>query len=283
MSEGNESNHNRVFEVAKTGRIFMYVLFLLLFSLILVGVLQVNETYSGFVFTVTLVLCIYVMPVLWFSRWLQKTGLSLKNLFRGRVHLKGTEIVFSTFMPMIFQLGVLLLCFSVFYSFIPESSTSEGAGSPAPLWVFIVEIFVLVIVGPIFEEIVFRGYLLGRLSYKFGMKYGIILSSFLFGVLHVQNVFGATMAGVILSIFYIRSGSLISPIIIHICFNLMVGIRDIYYRYFLASEGAASLPSISILLVGGAVLTGLSLCWIIPFLKKHWGEVVEQGYPDLRA
>jgi membrane protease YdiL (CAAX protease family) len=78
------------------------------------------------------------------------------------------------------------------------------------------------------EEVLWRGYLL---SYAIDIlnipiQYAVIISSFAFGINHITyglaNVISKTLFGVILSIMYLASDSLLPPILCHQVFNLMV-------------------------------------------------------------
>ncbi|MEC3885473.1 hypothetical protein VKA52_17270, partial [Halobacillus sp. HZG1] len=70
--------------------------------------------------------------------------------------------------------------------------------------------------------------------------------------------------------------------LIHISFNFLVSVRDIYYRYFLDGNSSSEpFPSPVIVIVGGLILISLSLIWIVPFLKKHWKSTIKKGHPLL--
>jgi len=77
-----------------------------------------------------------------------------------------------------------------------------------------------VIVGPVLEEIVFRGCLLSRWTATRGPLIGLLLSSSLFGCLHFPRITSAFACGLVLGALYIQFKSLIAPIIAHIFTNL---------------------------------------------------------------
>ncbi|CUS26993.1 hypothetical protein FC70_GL000158 [Paucilactobacillus oligofermentans DSM 15707 = LMG 22743] len=102
----------------------------------------------------------------------------------------------------------------------------------------ITNIFILLLAS-IFEELYFRGYLLPQLTIIFKNRhksnyilFSIFISSIIFGATHVVNVLSqspfstfiqiitACILGVILSIFYLRTRSIIIPIIVHFAFNV---------------------------------------------------------------
>lgn len=81
-------------------------------------------------------------------------------------------------------------------------------------------VFVTVI-GPVFEEIFFRGFMYSAIRKKTGVPAAILLTSFLFSLLHT-NIVGflpIMVLGVLLAYLYEKTGSLVSPIIVHIIHN----------------------------------------------------------------
>ena len=85
--------------------------------------------------------------------------------------------------------------------------------------------FLAVILAPVFEEIVFRGFLFGGLRYKLGDIWGATLSSLIFAAVHGYSPIGfvsVLISGLIFCGLYRWSGSLIPGIIAHATFNLVL-------------------------------------------------------------
>lgn len=79
------------------------------------------------------------------------------------------------------------------------------------------------IIGPIFEELLFRYSLIGKLN-KFNSKYTtIIMSSLIFSLCHtnINSIIFAFIIGAINGYLYIKKDNIIIPIIIHITANTM--------------------------------------------------------------
>lgn len=78
------------------------------------------------------------------------------------------------------------------------------------------------IIGPIFEEIIFRKFLIDR-TIKYGAAVSIILSATLFGFVHgnINQFFYAFLLGGFFAYVYIKTGEIIYPIILHISLNLL--------------------------------------------------------------
>jgi membrane protease YdiL (CAAX protease family) len=79
----------------------------------------------------------------------------------------------------------------------------------------------LVVVSPGLQELIFRGYLLHRWSNKWGLWYGVVLSSAVFGAVHPDTL-SAMVTGVGFALLYLRTQSLWTPIIAHGIYNLVV-------------------------------------------------------------
>jgi len=78
-----------------------------------------------------------------------------------------------------------------------------------------------VVVAPVAEELLFRGILLHRWSRKWGLGWGIGLTSLGFGLLH-NNPVGLTLFGLVMALLYLHSRSLVLPMVAHGANNALV-------------------------------------------------------------
>ncbi len=87
----------------------------------------------------------------------------------------------------------------------------------------ITQVFSLVILGPITEEIIYRGLIYKRIKGYSDVVVGIYISSIIFGIVHFNLVQGlyALALGVILCYVYEKYKTIFAPIILHISANLM--------------------------------------------------------------
>lgn len=72
----------------------------------------------------------------------------------------------------------------------------------------------IVVIAPVIEETFFRGFLLNRWWRKYGVPRAVIFSSVAFAVGHI-DIIGGFVFGVVLSLIYVKTKSLIGPIIVH--------------------------------------------------------------------
>ncbi|MFQ4135059.1 CPBP family intramembrane glutamic endopeptidase [Nodosilinea sp. PGN35] len=77
------------------------------------------------------------------------------------------------------------------------------------------------IAAPLFEEVLFRGFLLPSLTRYLSVGWAIALSAFIFAAAHLSlsEVLPLTLLGAILGFVYTRSRTLISPMVLHSAWN----------------------------------------------------------------
>ncbi|CEJ47148.1 CPBP family intramembrane glutamic endopeptidase [Umezakia ovalisporum] len=81
--------------------------------------------------------------------------------------------------------------------------------------------FTAAIAAPIFEELLFRGFLLPSLTRYISVWGAIILSSLLFAIAHLSlsEILPLTALGIVLGIVYTRSRNLLAPMLLHSLWN----------------------------------------------------------------
>lgn len=80
----------------------------------------------------------------------------------------------------------------------------------------------VVIIAPLWEEIVFRGFLYPLMKKHYSREVALIGTSLFFGLMHgVGPMIPLTFLGVFFALSYESTGRLTTPIIFHMCFNLL--------------------------------------------------------------
>ena len=89
---------------------------------------------------------------------------------------------------------------------------------------FVVAVFLWAVTAPIVEEIVFSGHVYPVVKTKWGVKPGILLTAFLFSVLHLSPVIlPAFFVGALIKLYaYERTHCLYIAVIIHFVNNFIV-------------------------------------------------------------
>ncbi len=122
-----------------------------------------------------------------------------------------------------FALGVVLQSLIIFVIYI-KGGYSIISVNP---FLFIIPPFLMAFTSSIFEETLFRGILFRIMEEKLGSYMALIISAFIFGLLHLGNpnstlslgIGLAIQAGLLLGIVYIYSRNLWLPIALHFAWN----------------------------------------------------------------
>jgi len=78
------------------------------------------------------------------------------------------------------------------------------------------------LMGPLIEELVFRGLLYRAFERQWGWVAGAGISSLLFGLVHPDRIVATGLGGLVLALVLHRTGSLRACILLHASFNLLV-------------------------------------------------------------
>ncbi len=136
-------------------------------------------------------------------------------------------------------------------------------------------IFVIVIVAPVVEELLFRGIILSRWANKWGAKRAIIFSSLLFGVLHLEGTLGMFVFGVVMALLYLRTRTLLIPIACHMLNNAVavaLGIWDFGVGDLSSLEDFRSMLWFAV--IGLAIATPI----LFLYIRRAWGTLAN-GLP----
>lgn len=107
------------------------------------------------------------------------------------------------------------------------------------------------IIGPLCEELVFRGLLAGRLA-RYGQKPGAFISALLFGLYHanLEQFFYAFALGLLLSYAYYRTGLLRTSVLLHMLFNIIGSVVPMLLPDTIAAQSALGLFWMAMLVIG---------------------------------
>lgn len=149
---------------------------------------------------------------------------------RARQALRGYICFFPLLLLLILLAWGITRLFDLPWQSHPLVQPLLEAGSPALIWPLLV---VGVVLGPLAEEIFFRGLLFPALAKRIGVSWSVTVTAALFATLHFNwagwiPIFGL---GVLLARGYSRTGSLLVPIFIHSLHNaLFLAFTILVYR-----------------------------------------------------
>ncbi len=147
------------------------------------------------------------------------------------------------FDPTILLWGVVML-FSLVIVIEPLMEMLPVSESPSGRGVYM--LFSLLLVAPLFEELLCRGVIFEAVRAKRGAWAACVISSMIFGLMHLepQFVLNAFIVGLLLSYIYLRTKSIFAPIILHSLNNLFA------YVFLIFGVADSSLSDV----VGGGVV-----------------------------
>ncbi|MGL6344040.1 MAG: lysostaphin resistance A-like protein, partial [Waterburya sp.] len=117
---------------------------------------------------------------------------------------------------------------------------------------------------------VFQGIVLHRWAVKWGNTKAILIIGLLYGILSYYNFINGFITGIILCLLYIKSKTLIVPIIFRII-NLSIGlIIEAYYFFAIQSNSDNILQQFRSEFKLGMILSAISTPYILWWLYKNW-------------
>ena len=181
----------------------------------------VSALYSAFSYGIALFLIIFVPPRMAES-WGKKMSVS-----REQLGLSGLPTwVDIGLSPVAFIVSTLLAVLLVqLFTLLPWFNAVEAQSTGFNFYMNsgerVIAFLVLVVIAPIFEEIIFRGWLYGKLRARMGAPIAIVIVSVLFGIMHFQwnvgiNVFALS---VVLCVLREITGTIYAGILTHMIKN----------------------------------------------------------------
>ncbi len=181
------------------------------------------DEYSFWPYTVFMVLCYSLSGVTIFW-YVKRKGVSHRALF-GSFPKREVMLRFASLaIPLVvLSIGLIWLVYFPLSYLSPEFTRWWLLDGP-PVVIFenrtfllgpnLVSFLLITGLGPVIEEYVFRGVLLKCWAVRWGLPQAVLFSSALFAIVHA-DILGAFFFGFVTSVAYLRSGSLLVPIVIH--------------------------------------------------------------------
>lgn len=195
------------------------------------------------------------------------------NSFKLKVKYK--EVLTLSIVDLVMVFSICAVAISTIYKINPEIVDSM-LSEPVEKLSFISTVFLFtftVILAPIVEEIVFRGILLRRVSFKFGVRKGIIISSIVFAILHpgLGHIF-SFIAGVIFSLIYLKYNNILISTITHMCYNFLYFIVTVSSMFFINQNTSISNIESTIYIFVGVLGLVFSFGYLFKYIKVNLPE-----------
>jgi membrane protease YdiL (CAAX protease family) len=104
-----------------------------------------------------------------------------------------------------------------------------------------------ILVAPLVEETIFRGYIYPVVARKFGVTIGVLATGALFGILHAAQLWGGwgqiallVVVGIVLTYVRARTGTVLASYLFHLGYNTIL-----FVGFYFATGGLRHLPGSS--------------------------------------
>jgi uncharacterized protein len=180
---------------------------------------------------------------------------------------------------LLFSIGIALVSFYClswiapnFLETLMESvSKEESQASSIPIIYRCWDAINCIVIAPITEEFIFRGVLLHRLATKWNIATAVWVSSIIFGLLHF-NPLGISMAGIAWALLYLKTRTLIIPIVAHAMNNTIAVMVELLSDVMLKNNLVESTtdPTSSSSLIIGLLLSVVSFPFLLRFIYQRF-------------
>ncbi len=191
-----------------------------------------------------------------------------------------TVIIFGVTYAVAIAFDVLFMLFGKLGLPINELPAVPHDGVLGTILYFIA----IVICAPIFEEILFRGFLLTRLS-RFGAWFAIIVSGVTFGLFHQnhEQIFYATAFGILCGFVAMRTRSVIPSLIAHLALNLYGFLTELitsltgtsinpFSADFFANGNPVAVIALGFLIIACAICMIVGITMLVFEIVKNKGQ-----------
>jgi membrane protease YdiL (CAAX protease family) len=192
-----------------------------------------------------------------------------RRAFTRREALRWIAAVLCTMALSVATATSIALLFPETKEWFFTKTFSGPSDTPFP---FLNNLFVtasLIVVAPVFEELFFRGVFLQRWGHLWNVRRAIVLSGVCFAVIHLEPV-GSLLFGILMSMLFLRTGSLVFPVIAHFLNNFLIFL--LLLPQF-SPEFVLETTTIREDMLVFGVAMALALLLFIPtlrLLKDHW-------------
>ena len=171
---------------------------------------------------------LYLTVLFWLFVSFRKNGINLKRLLVNRTKSKISwgYFIFLELLLLTLSFGILFLLISIFF-LLDRSLLLEllnfSDGNDIISTFIPSKLLVPILLAPVVEELLFRGYLFNKWGETMGAKKSMILTSVIFAILHIEGAFiGQFIMGVLCCLVYMKTKNLFVPIVLHMLHNGVV-------------------------------------------------------------
>lgn len=218
----NSSNFKQISIWAVTFKI------LLLVALIIVAMVSTYFVFDDGKIVANIYMIILYLGIIYIVLNTFKTKRIDQKFVIGQISFRNEKWIKYITIQMILTLFSVVSAFALLYLFtgmyedlIKRVITSSTEVQDLSLTRSLLTLLTMVIIAPIAEELLFRGFLFNRLGETIGLGKAMFLSSFIFSLIHFnQGFIGHFSLGFFACIIYVKTQKLLLPIMMHGLNNL---------------------------------------------------------------
>lgn len=198
-----------------------------------------------------------------------------------KVDIKELSGVVAT--QLCLSMGISLLSIGIVYFTFPnmlnkllsESSVSEVSTYSG----LFISMLITVVGAPIMEELFFRAIIFKRVSRKFNIHIGMVISSLVFGFLHIElAIIGAFIFGIACCILYIKYKNILISMTVHFFNNLIAFLPQLNIHAPTNTASVTNTDAIVSLSVG-SILFIIGMFFFIRFILKNKKHLYREFAP----
>jgi len=220
----------------------------------------------------TLIMYLIVLAMLIFT--FKPTILGIKVLVRdmiNKVDIK--EIIYIILFKLLVTVGggrtLIDLIYLINENFINSVMYDMMIEINEPIQ-YVISIFIVCMLYPIIEELIFRSIVFKRLSKRFNVHIGIIISSIVYAAVNVGNgIAGAFIFGITNCIMYLKYKNIFIPILVNFLYNLLLGITILPVFWGNVNDSLLNPKNIAISLFIGCLICIIGMVLFIKFFTKN--------------
>ena len=199
-----------------------------------------------------------------------KLLLMIKDYLK-KVNIKELGSIVAT--QLCLSMGISLSSIGIVYFTFPnmlnkllsESSVSEVSTYSG----LFISMLITVVGAPIMEELFFRAIIFKRVSRKFNIYIGMVISSLVFGLLHIElAIIGAFIFGIACCILYIKYRNILIPMTVHFFNNLIAFLPQLNIHAPTNTAQVTNTDAI-VSLSFGSILFIIGMFFFIKFILKN--------------
>lgn len=179
--------------------------------------------------TSLVVIALYLLALVWTLRQADRHGVAMRRLLHIPDHVNPLQLLALALVMILFSFGAIWVLFlpisylapAVVERVVVRAGSDALIGLNEPWFALLLNGITIVVLAPLVEELIFRGFLLNRWATKWGLRRAVFLTSAMFALLHV-NVLAMFALGSVLAVLYLRTRTLAASIFVHAANNLAV-------------------------------------------------------------